>query len=142
MAEFSPTNPSTSSQFSPPSSLPTFPRSRSKSQSTAYSMLLCMYLYVSLSSLCNADHQVCPICSNTLTISRGRQTETYPTGQNRLECKTCAYNYDLTNSLYERKVMKKKEVEDVLGGKDAWENVDKTSGKQTMWSQTMWSQTM
>ena len=47
-----------------------------------------------------------------------------------MECRTCAYNYGLSTSLYERKTMKRKEVEDVLGGKEAWENVDKTSGKQ------------
>ena len=29
--------------------------------------------------------------------------------------------------------MKRKEVEDVIGGKDAWENVDKADGESCFW---------
>lgn len=49
-------------------------------------------------------------------------------GQNRFECLTCPYQYVINKRYYERKMMKKKEVEDILGGKGAWDNVDKTEG--------------
>lgn len=47
-------------------------------------------------------------------------------GKNRFECRSCPYQYVLDRRYYERKSMKRKEVEDVLGGKDSWENVDQT----------------
>ena len=50
-------------------------------------------------------------------------------GQNRFECLTCPYHFVINKRYYERKYMKKKEVEDILGGKGAWDNVDKTEGK-------------
>lgn len=50
-------------------------------------------------------------------------------GQNRFECLTCPYQYVIKKRYYERKYMKKKEVEDILGGKGAWDNVDKTEGE-------------
>lgn len=34
----------------------------------------------------------------------------------------------LDKRYFERKMMKSKEVEDVLGGADSWKNVDKTEG--------------
>ena len=50
-------------------------------------------------------------------------------GQNRFECLTCPYQYIIDKQKYfERKNIKKKEVEDILGGKGAWDNVDKTQG--------------
>ena len=49
-------------------------------------------------------------------------------GQNRFECLTCPYHFVIHKRYYERKYMKKKEVEDILGGKGAWDNVDKTQG--------------
>ena len=54
-------------------------------------------------------------------------TEEY-VGQNRFECLTCPYQFVINKRYYERKYMKKKEVEDILGGKGAWDNVDKTEG--------------
>jgi len=54
-------------------------------------------------------------------------TEEY-VGQNRFECLTCPYHFVINKRYFERKYMKKKEVEDILGGKDAWKNVDKTQG--------------
>ncbi|KAF3036285.1 RNA polymerase III C11 subunit [Didymella heteroderae] len=47
-------------------------------------------------------------------------------GQNRFECLTCPYHFVINKRYYERKYLKKKEVEDILGGKGAWDNVDKT----------------
>ncbi|KAL2053539.1 hypothetical protein ABVK25_006191 [Lepraria finkii] len=78
----------------------------------------------------------CPCCSNSLTISRSSANTAdalgpYPTGQNRLECRTCPYQFLIDKKYYERKEMKRKEVEDVLGGKEAWDNVDKTDAQCT-----------
>ncbi|GME23997.1 putative DNA-directed RNA polymerase III [Neofusicoccum parvum] len=75
---------------------------------------------------------VCPACSNTLTVSRvpdsvpDNSPDASLRGKNRFECRSCPYQYVLDRRYYERKAMKRKEVEDVLGGKDAWENVDQT----------------
>jgi len=35
----------------------------------------------------------------------------------------------LDKRYFERKMMKQKEVEDVLGGADSWQNVDKTTSE-------------
>jgi DNA-directed RNA polymerase III subunit RPC11 len=50
-------------------------------------------------------------------------------GQNRFECLTCPYQFVIQKQYFERKPIKKKEVEDILGGKGAWDNVDKTQGE-------------
>lgn len=73
---------------------------------------------------------VCPCCGNSLTVSRGPGTDEFPHGQNKLECRTCPYQFAIERRYYERKEMKRKEVEDVMGGKDAWANVDKTDGER------------
>lgn len=64
-------------------------------------------------------------------MSRGpANTDEYVIGgQNKLECRTCPYQFAIERRYYERKEMKRKEVEDVMGGKDAWANVDKTDGE-------------
>ena len=66
----------------------------------------------------------CPQCSNTLTVSRSSNPE--HGGHNRLECRTCPYEFALTRKYYERRPMKRKEVDDVMGGEGAWDNVDQT----------------
>ncbi|EDN05142.1 conserved hypothetical protein [Histoplasma mississippiense (nom. inval.)] len=66
----------------------------------------------------------CPNCSNALTISRADPSPRYPLGVNRFECRTCPYQYILDRTYYERTEMKRKEVSDVLGGKDEWKNAD------------------
>lgn len=48
--------------------------------------------------------------------------------QNCFECLTCPYQFVINKRYYERKYMKRKEAEDILGGKDAWKNVDQTDG--------------
>jgi len=63
----------------------------------------------------------CPQCSNSLAVSRSPTT-----GTNRLECRTCPYEFILTRKYYERKAMRRKEVDDVMGGEGAWDNVDQT----------------
>ncbi len=43
-----------------------------------------------------------------------------------MECRTCTYNYVFLpdETLYEQKSMKAKEVEDVMGGPEAWASVE------------------
>lgn len=79
-------------------------------------------------------HPVCPCCSNGLTVSRSAPSDAFPLGQNRLECRTCPYQFLINQRYYERKEMKRKEVEDVMGGKDAWANVDNTDGMFDPWA--------
>ncbi|KAF6237088.1 hypothetical protein HO173_004556 [Letharia columbiana] len=71
----------------------------------------------------------CPSCANVLTVSRAPSTLSFPEGQNRLECRTCPYEFLIDQKYYERREMKRKEVEDVIGGKEAWENVDKADAQ-------------
>lgn len=66
-----------------------------------------------------------------LTVSRASSNDPNPkhADRNRFECRSCPYQYVLDKRYYERKEMKRKEVEDVLGGEGAWDNVDKTEGE-------------
>lgn len=61
-------------------------------------------------------------------VPPGDPTTEDAVGQNRFECLTCPYHFVINKRYYERKYLKKKEVEDILGGKGAWDNVDKTEG--------------
>ena len=54
-------------------------------------------------------------------------------GVNKFECRTCPYQYILDNTYYERTEMKRKEVEDVLGGKDEWKNADSMASEFRDW---------
>ncbi|KAI4158964.1 MAG: hypothetical protein LQ342_006998 [Letrouitia transgressa] len=71
----------------------------------------------------------CPVCSNSLIVSRSDPSDEFPGGQNRLECRSCPYQFLIKDRVYERTEFKRKEVEDVIGGKDAWANVDKTDAQ-------------
>lgn len=44
---------------------------------------------------------------------------------NRLECRTCPYEYAITEPLYSRRVFTRREREDVFGGPGAWDNAQK-----------------
>lgn len=63
----------------------------------------------------------CPTCANLLLI------EKTPQALFRFFCKTCPYVF-LVSRPFEKKLgtLQKKEVDDVLGGKETWENVDQT----------------
>ena len=76
---------------------------------------------------------VCPSCSNTLILATNPETD-----QNRYECRTCPFEFHISKTISGRVWMKRKEVEDVMGGKEAWANVDKTEGKLNRSSRT-WS---
>ena len=64
----------------------------------------------------------CPICGNLLLIEEGN------VGM-RFCCPTCPYRHDIKDKYSSNAKIKKKQVDDVLGGSDAWENVDRTSAK-------------
>lgn len=61
----------------------------------------------------------CPTCANILEVEEG------PTCY-RFSCATCPYIYNITKRISNRTYPKLKEVDDVLGGAAAWENVDST----------------
>ena len=82
----------------------------------------------------------CPTCANLLVIS----TET---GLNKWACNTCAYEFPITkqvravsnfnaqtiicfvfSQMTSRTRLKRKEVDDVLGGDDMWKHADSTAG--------------
>uniref|UniRef100_A0A8C2R1Z4 DNA-directed RNA polymerase subunit n=1 Tax=Capra hircus TaxID=9925 RepID=A0A8C2R1Z4_CAPHI len=48
----------------------------------------------------------------------------------RFACNTCPYVHNVTRKVTNRKYPKLKEVDDVLGGAAAWENVDSTAGER------------
>ncbi|KAF5103341.1 hypothetical protein DV451_001514 [Geotrichum candidum] len=55
-------------------------------------------------------------------------------GINRFECRTCPYEFPIVSSMsmYHRTPMTRKEVDDVLGGKGSWDNVDQTAAQCPM----------
>ncbi|KAK9460988.1 uncharacterized protein V1516DRAFT_623774 [Lipomyces oligophaga] len=65
----------------------------------------------------------CPDCSNLLTISQSRTSGGY-----RFECKSCPYEFPITSKtqIFARRAMKRKQLDDVLGGEGAWDNADQT----------------
>jgi DNA-directed RNA polymerase III subunit RPC11 len=61
----------------------------------------------------------CPHCGNTLLVESGARG-------NRFYCLTCPYVHDI-NQTYRKVVpLQRKKVDDVLGGEEAWKNVDST----------------
>ncbi|KAG0206517.1 DNA-directed RNA polymerase III subunit RPC10 [Mortierella sp. GBA30] len=61
----------------------------------------------------------CPTCSNLLLVqSDGAQQQLY--------CQTCPYIYPVVKTIVQRKTLDRKQVDDVLGGDEAWANVDQT----------------
>ncbi|XP_012866755.1 PREDICTED: DNA-directed RNA polymerase III subunit RPC10 [Dipodomys ordii] len=64
----------------------------------------------------------CPGCGNGLIVEEGQRCH-------RFACNTCPYVHNITRKVTNRKYPKLKEVDDVLGGAAAWENVDSTAGE-------------
>ena len=63
--------------------------------------------------------QFCPHCGNTLLVEQGE-------GGSRFYCQTCPYVHDITQTYRKVVPLQRKKVDDVLGGEDAWKNVDQT----------------
>jgi DNA-directed RNA polymerase III subunit RPC11 len=64
----------------------------------------------------------CPNCANILVVEEGRQSY-------RFACNTCPYVHAIRRKITNRRYPRLKEVDDVLGGAAAWENVDSTAEK-------------
>ena len=63
----------------------------------------------------------CPNCANLLVISS-------ETGFNKWACNTCAYEFPITKQMTSRMRLKRKQVDDVLGGDEMWAHADRTQG--------------
>ena len=64
----------------------------------------------------------CPNCGNLLLVLRESTTSLY-----ELSCSTCSYVCPIERPYSIKSELKSKEVDDVLGGAEAWKNVDKTT---------------
>jgi DNA-directed RNA polymerase III subunit RPC11 len=64
----------------------------------------------------------CPVCGNLLIIGGGGAESP---GQHFI-CQSCPYICPITQRYSQRQMLKRKQVDDVLGGEDAWKNVDAT----------------
>ena len=65
----------------------------------------------------------CPLCGGLLLVSCN--------DSGAFKCRSCAYSFPVSEgAAYASRVeLKRKTVDDVLGGEDAWKNVDATDGK-------------
>eukprot|EP00128_Syssomonas_multiformis_P000813 Colp12_sorted_trinity150504_noHs@19203 len=63
----------------------------------------------------------CPTCANVLIVESQ--------GEMRFSCLTCPYVYNIMQQMSSKEYMKTKEVEDVMGGEEAWDNVDSTDAE-------------
>ncbi|CAI8029093.1 DNA-directed RNA polymerase III subunit RPC10 [Geodia barretti] len=61
----------------------------------------------------------CPQCGTLLVVEEGPSTL-------RFSCNTCPYVQNITEKVSSVQFPRLKEVDDVLGGQAAWENVDTT----------------
>ncbi|KAF7967620.1 hypothetical protein HWV62_27494 [Athelia sp. TMB] len=77
----------------------------------------------------------CPTCANLLIISS-------ETGYNKWACNSCPYEFPISKQVrfcfYQRHIlMKRKEVDDVLGGDEMWKHADMTAGAPPIFSLTV-----
>ena len=61
----------------------------------------------------------CPTCSNILLTEK-------TLSDFRFYCKTCPYVFKVTQKFENKMDLQRKEVDDVLGGAEAWKDVDNT----------------
>jgi DNA-directed RNA polymerase III subunit RPC11 len=66
----------------------------------------------------------CPVCGNTLLPDNSRED----IHSLMFTCLTCPYVYNVHSRMACIVPTVRKEVEDVLGGPEAWANVDSTAG--------------
>eukprot|EP01083_Nonionella_stella_P050348 133930_1 len=67
--------------------------------------------------------QFCPTCANMLLLERSGEEEEY---SHRYFCQTCAYVCGIGRPVVADTPLVKKEVDDVLGGSEAWINAQRT----------------
>ncbi|KAG9299185.1 hypothetical protein G9A89_013833 [Geosiphon pyriformis] len=61
----------------------------------------------------------CPTCGNMLLVQSGYNGQQF-------YCQTCPYNFRIREPIKSETRLKRKEVDDVLGGEEGWKNVDST----------------
>ncbi|TMW65507.1 hypothetical protein Poli38472_008149 [Pythium oligandrum] len=64
----------------------------------------------------------CPCCGNILLV------EPDADGM-RFFCQTCPYLFQINDKVEKKVPLQRKQVDDVLGGEAAWENVDQTEAR-------------
>lgn len=52
----------------------------------------------------------------------------------RFFCQTCPYLFQINEKVEKKVPLQRKQVDDVLGGDEAWENVDQTEGTLVLWN--------
>lgn len=62
----------------------------------------------------------CPTCGNSLRVEEG-------TSRLRFACNSCPYIFNIQRKITSRIYPKLKELDDVLGGEEAWQNVESTN---------------
>lgn len=62
----------------------------------------------------------CPTCANLLLIEKTHAADF------RFFCKTCPYVFVVTRTFEKKMALQRKQVDDVMGGREAWANVDQT----------------
>jgi len=62
----------------------------------------------------------CPTCGNMLLLAAE--------GRVAFFCQTCPYVFAVNRKMKKTTELERKQVDDVLGGDDAWKNVDQTQG--------------
>nr|ADE76569.1 unknown [Picea sitchensis] len=65
--------------------------------------------------------EFCPTCGNLLQIEHPYMSQSL-----RFFCPTCPYVFPIERKISKKLQLKKKEVDDVFGGEEAWKNVDRT----------------
>jgi DNA-directed RNA polymerase III subunit RPC11 len=66
----------------------------------------------------------CPLCANVLLLKKSNVS-----GSEQFYCQTCPYVYSIQRPMANRLVLgNRKTVDDILGGAEAWKNVDSTEG--------------
>ncbi|TIA68926.1 hypothetical protein E3P92_03828 [Wallemia ichthyophaga] len=66
----------------------------------------------------------CPTCSNMLISAMDEETT-----NNKWTCSICPYQFPMTKQFNTRHKLRRKEVDDVLGGEETWKNVDQTDAE-------------
>ena len=62
----------------------------------------------------------CAVCGNLLLVEQNERLYLY--------CQACPYRFRLERPFTSSQTFERKQVDDVLGGAEAWKNVDQTDG--------------
>lgn len=71
----------------------------------------------------------CPLCGNLLFIEMLDDSSNNTEAQMQFCCPTCPYQYNLDKTFLSQVKLRPKQIDDVLGGEEAWKNVDSTSAR-------------